>query len=111
MRAIVIAETGAEPRLAEQPMPRPGPGELRIRVAACGLNFADLLMIDGRYQERPTPPFTPGLEIAGTVAALGPGVAARRRAPGSRRFPGRAGWQSRFACRPNAACRSPTGCR
>jgi NADPH2:quinone reductase len=103
MRAIVIAETGAEPRLAEQPMPEPGPGELRIRVAACGLNFADLLMIDGRYQERPTPPFTPGLEIAGTVAALGPGVAGP--APGTRvaAFPGSGGLAEQV-CLPAERC-------
>jgi NADPH2:quinone reductase len=57
----VIAETGAERRsLPSSRCPSRARARLRIRVAACGLNFADLLMIDGRYQERPTPPFTPG---------------------------------------------------
>ena len=43
--------------VAEVPAPEPGPGEVRIRVAACGLNFADLLMIEGSYQDCPAPPF------------------------------------------------------
>lgn len=45
-----------------------------MRVGACGLNFADLLMTTGRYQDTPTPPFTLGLELSGTVEALGPDV-------------------------------------
>lgn len=52
--------------------PVPGGQEALIEVAACGLNFADILMRDGKYQERPGFPYTPGLEIAGTVVALGP---------------------------------------
>jgi NADPH2:quinone reductase len=64
------------------PDPVPGPGEALVRIAACGLNFADLLMLRGEYQERPPLPFTPGLEVAGTVAALGPGTDGP--APGTR---------------------------
>jgi NADPH2:quinone reductase len=62
-------------RLDAVPTPEPGPGEVRIRVAAAGLNFADTLIVRGKYQERPEPPFVPGFEVAGTVDALGPGVA------------------------------------
>eukprot|EP01031_Cornospumella_fuschlensis_P009678 gene9678-11879_t len=51
-----------------------GPGELRLRVAAAALNFADLLMREGKYQEKPPLPYTPGMEVAGVVEALGPGV-------------------------------------
>jgi NADPH2:quinone reductase len=54
--------------------PVPGGGELLIEVEACGLNFADLLMARGEYQERAEPPFALGMEIAGRVAALGPGA-------------------------------------
>ncbi len=64
------------------PSPVAGPGEVLIEVAACGLNFADLLMRDGKYQEKPPLPYTPGMEIAGVVRALGPGVAGP--APGTR---------------------------
>lgn len=55
-------------------VPEPGPGQVRIDVAACGLNFADALLCRGGYQEKPPLPFTPGVELAGTVAAVGPGV-------------------------------------
>lgn len=67
-----IVSPGSPPALRMATDPVPGPGQALVRVAACGLNFADLLMIDGRYQERRTPPFTLGLECAGTVVALGP---------------------------------------
>lgn len=54
--------------------PEPGPGEALLRVHACGINFADTLMAAGRYQERPALPFTPGMEVCGSVVALAPGV-------------------------------------
>lgn len=81
MRAYRVEETGSgdsPPRTAlrEIEAPRPGPGEVAIAVAACGLNFADLLMMQGRYQDTPPTPFTLGMEIAGVVTALGPGVTA-----------------------------------
>lgn len=82
MRAYRIAAFGGHAGLAEIPRPVPGPGEVLLRIAACGLNFADLLMLKGEYQERPEPPFTLGMEVAGTVEALGAGVAGL--APGDR---------------------------
>jgi len=81
----VICESHGDPkglRLAERPAPEPGPGEVVIRVAAAGVNFADTLMVAGRYQATPPLPFTPGLEAAGTVAVVGPDV--NRVAPGDR---------------------------
>ena len=63
-------------------LPAPGPGQVAIEVAGAGVNFADLLLIQGKYQERPMPPFTPGFEVAGRVAAIGPGVV--RVKPGDR---------------------------
>ncbi len=47
------------------------PGEVRVRVCAAGVNFPDLLMTQGRYQLKPEPPFTPGMEIAGEVIEVG----------------------------------------
>ena len=76
MRAYQIADFGQKPRITQGDIPEPGPGEVRLRIAAAGVNFADLLMIEGKYQERPTPPVTLGLELSGTVEALGPGVTA-----------------------------------
>ncbi|MGH9169743.1 MAG: NADPH:quinone oxidoreductase family protein [Acidimicrobiales bacterium] len=59
----------------------PGPGEALVAVEAVGLNFPDLLVCAGRYQERPQLPFTPGFEAVGTVVEAGPGAAL---APGAR---------------------------
>ncbi|MFT4150137.1 MAG: NADPH:quinone oxidoreductase family protein [Paracoccaceae bacterium] len=72
MRVWQIHEPGTPPHLADLADPVPGMGEAVVRVEACGLNFADLLMAEGKYQERPALPYVPGLEFAGTVEALGP---------------------------------------
>ena len=61
--------------------PEPGPGTLRIRVEATDLNFADILQCRGSYQVKRTPPFTPGMNAAGTVVAAGRNAAV---APGTR---------------------------
>jgi NADPH2:quinone reductase len=54
-------------QLSTGPVPRPGPGQTLIRVAAAGVNFADGLSCEGTYQDGGIPPFTPGIDIAGTV--------------------------------------------
>ncbi len=74
MHSLQITKWGATPALVETNRPQPGPGEVVVATAACGLNFADLLMIDGKYQETPALPVTLGMEIAGRVADTGPGV-------------------------------------
>lgn len=74
MQAIQITQTGGAEVLTlhELPSPTPGPGEALIRIEACGVNFIDIYLREGRY---PSPlPFVPGMEAAGVVAALGPGV-------------------------------------
>ncbi len=58
------------------PPPEPAPGEVRVRVQACGISFFDLLIARGGYQWRPPLPFTVGSEFAGVVEALGPGAEA-----------------------------------
>lgn len=82
MRTMRIEALGEPLVLADAPRPSPGPGEALVRVSACGLNFADTLMAAGRYQEKPELPFAPGLEVSGTVEALGAGVTGL--APGTR---------------------------
>lgn len=57
----------------ERPDPSPGPGQVLVRVHAVACNFPDILVCQGKYQERPELPFTPGLEIAGEVVAAGEG--------------------------------------
>src|SRR5438093_2633355 len=69
-------------RLEEVARPPLQPHEARIRVHACGVNFADTLMIAGKYQVKPEFPFTPGLEAAGVVVETGAEV--RHLAPGMR---------------------------
>lgn len=73
-RIIRIAQAGAPPELASQPCPAPGEGEVQVRLHAAALNFADLLMIEGRYQDTPPYPFVAGIEGAGVVEAAGPGA-------------------------------------
>ncbi|MGF1592498.1 MAG: NADPH:quinone oxidoreductase family protein [Kiloniellaceae bacterium] len=77
MKAVLCRAWGGPESLAleEVATPQPGPGEVLVEVAAAGVNFADTLMIAGKYQEKPPFPFSPGLEIAGTLRALGAGVA------------------------------------
>jgi NADPH2:quinone reductase len=76
VRAVVCRELGPIAGLAveELPSPAPGPREVVIRTEAAGLNYADALLVQGKYQRRPPLPFVPGLELAGTVAAVGAGV-------------------------------------
>ena len=62
-------------KLEDIAVPVPGPGEIRIKVTAIGLNFADTLITRGKYQFKPELPFSPGAEIAGVVDHLGLGVA------------------------------------
>jgi NADPH:quinone reductase len=75
---VVCTEFGAPELLSlvDDPAPQPGPGQVLVEVRAAGVSFVDGLIVAGRYQVRPPLPFTPGGAVAGTVAALGPGVTA-----------------------------------
>lgn len=82
MRAFHISTTGQPASIQDIAVPEPAAGEIRVRIAACGLNFADLLMEKGTYQDTPAAPFTLGMEVAGVVDAVGEGVS--QPAPGTR---------------------------
>jgi NADPH2:quinone reductase len=77
MRAWRVHELG-DPKdvleLDEIEEPEAGPGEVVVEVEAAALNFFDILLCQGKYQERPDPPFTPGAEVAGTILKVGEGV-------------------------------------
>ncbi|WP_269858519.1 quinone oxidoreductase family protein [Streptomyces sp. RPT161] len=75
MRAIVVEELGGPEvlRVREVPAPEPGPGEVAVRVAWAGVNFAEIKIRATGYRVS-APPFTPGLEVSGTVQAVGAGV-------------------------------------
>lgn len=75
IRAFQIDTYGGIPTLRDCTPAKPGPGQVQVNIVACALNFADLLMIEGRYQEKPDLPVTLGMELAGHIGALGDGVA------------------------------------
>jgi NADPH2:quinone reductase len=79
MKAIVCEAFGGPEVLALHDVPNPpppGPGEVQVRIGARGAQYVDVLMLAGKYQFRPEPPFIPGNEGAGEVVALGDGVTA-----------------------------------
>ena len=76
MRALLSTAPGGPEtlQLTELPNPQPGPGQLLVRVKACAINYPDVLIIEDKYQFKPSRPFAPGGEIAGIVEAVGEGV-------------------------------------
>jgi NADPH2:quinone reductase len=76
VRAVVCNEIGPPSLLAieERPDPEPGPGTVVVAVEAAGVNYVDALFVAGKYQIKPSVPFVPGTESAGTVLELGEGV-------------------------------------
>jgi NADPH2:quinone reductase len=84
MRAILCKDWGEpeELTLGEATSPVAGPGQVTVRMRAAGVNFADIVLVRGQYQEKPDLPFSPGLEGAGEILAVGDGVTGW--APGDR---------------------------
>ena len=85
MKAMVCEAFGGPEVLALRDVPDPpppGPGEITVRIRARGVQYVDVLMLAGKYQFRPEPPFIPGGEAAGEVVAVGPDVTAFK--PGDR---------------------------
>jgi NADPH:quinone reductase len=80
MRALVCSRFGpiGDLTVEEWPWPSPGERQVVVRVQAAGLNYPDALIVQGKYQARPPLPFVPGMELAGTVLAVGAGVDAWR---------------------------------
>ena len=84
MKAVLCKELGMPEKLVIEdiPSPRPAKGQVVVSVKACGVNFPDTLMIQGKYQFKPELPFSPGGEVAGVIKELGEGVAGVK--PGDR---------------------------
>lgn len=76
MKALLCKEYGPPEALVleEVASPKPGKGQLLIQIKACGMNFPDTLIIQGKYQFKPPLPFSPGSDIAGVVKEVGEGV-------------------------------------
>jgi NADPH2:quinone reductase len=73
----ILSKTKGGPEtlvLEDVPEPRPGPGEVKLAVKACGVDYRDLLIIDDLYQDKPGRPFSPGGEVSGVVEEVGAGV-------------------------------------
>ncbi|MCL6592694.1 MAG: alcohol dehydrogenase catalytic domain-containing protein [Alicyclobacillus sp.] len=81
MQAMALEAFGQPLRLIELPVPQPGPGEVLVRVHACGICQTDLKILDGRHASSPRVrfPHVPGHEVAGEVAETGPGVTSVQR--------------------------------
>jgi NADPH2:quinone reductase len=84
MRAVLCKELGLPDKLAVENVPplKPGRGQVLLSVKACGVNFPDTLIIQGKYQFKPELPFSPGGEVAGVVKEIGEDVTSPR--PGDR---------------------------
>lgn len=81
LKKVVVSQFGGVENLqiVEEPMPRPGPGQVRIGVLSIGMNHADLMARRGEYRlSSGDPPFTPGLEAGGVIDAVGEGVTDRK---------------------------------
>ncbi|WP_407189043.1 alcohol dehydrogenase AdhP [Bradyrhizobium centrosematis] len=74
MKAAVVKQFGKPLVVEDVPVPQPDPGEVLVKVKACGVCHTDLHAASGDWPVKPVPPFIPGHEAAGIVAALGPGV-------------------------------------
>ncbi len=76
MRAVVCKQFGPPEKLVVEEIedPKPGPGQVLIDVKAAAVTFPDCLMIEDKYQFKAPPPFVPGGEVTGVVAALGEGA-------------------------------------
>ena len=99
MRALRLEALESLPAFRDIAPPVPAADEVLLDVAACGLNFADLLMIKGQYQERAALPMTMGMEFAGTIRAIGASVTGL--APGQRvaAFAGQGGLAEQAVCK------------
>ena len=70
MKSMILRELGGKLELLNIPDPIPERNKVLIRVLSCGLNFADTLLIQGKYQLKPNLPFAPGLEVCGIIESI-----------------------------------------
>ena len=78
MKAGVVTSFTSPLEIQDIPVPQPGPGQVLVRIQACGLCHTDIHAARGDWPVKPTPPFTPGHEGVGLVEALGAGVSERQ---------------------------------
>jgi len=109
VRVTSLSDDVTQVHSTEVALAPPGDGDIQIAIRACAVNFPDLLMVQGQYQFKPPLPFTPGMEAAGDVIAVGGGV--RQFKPGDRVVAGlRTGGMAEAANTPAANCRKMPAC-
>ena len=74
MKAFQVTDFEKNPTIEHIQTPDPQPDQIRLKIMSCGLNFADILLKNGTYQETPSLPFVLGMEVSGVVDALGSNV-------------------------------------
>ena len=74
MKAFQVTNFEKTPTIEDIQTPTPKPDQIRLKIMSCGLNFADILLKNGTYQETPPLPFVLGMEVSGVVDALGSNV-------------------------------------
>ena len=110
-RAVLLERTGGPEvlRVVERSTPRPGAGEVLVRVRAAGIAFAQVMMRRGTYPYTPPFPFTPGAEVAGEIVALGGEVHDRRIGEQVAAFTGTGGYAEYALVRAGDVVRVPDG--
>jgi NADPH:quinone reductase len=111
VKALLCREFGPLERLfvEDVPSPRPGPDEVLVDVKASSLNFPDALMVQGLYQVKPPLPFSPGMELAGIVKEVGPGVRGVETGDRVMASPGRGGFAEECVVPANRLSPLPSG--
>ena len=111
MRAVVISDIENRDTVAikEVDDPAPGDDEIIVDVKACGINFTDLLSLDGKYQNNPPPPFTPGKDAAGIVSAVGANVTEHKIGDRVIAHVNNGAMAEKVACHRALACALPDG--
>jgi NADPH:quinone reductase and related Zn-dependent oxidoreductases len=74
LKAFQVTDFEKDPTIEHIQTPNPQPDQIRLKIMSCGLNFADILLKNGTYQETPQLPFVLGMEVSGVVDALGSNV-------------------------------------
>ncbi|HZR10271.1 MAG TPA: alcohol dehydrogenase catalytic domain-containing protein, partial [Myxococcales bacterium] len=111
MKALLCREYGPIDRLKveEIPSPKAGANEVVVEVKASSLNFPDALLVQGLYQVKPPLPFSPGMELAGIVKEVGPGVRGIRAGDRVIGSPGRGGFAQECLVAADRISRLPPG--